>query len=278
MKAYSLHIGLNYIDQNHYSWDGRLKACVNDATDMEYIMSSLGYQTKKLLNENATRENVTKYIKELANKSKTNDIVVITYSGHGSVKPDFNSDEDDDLDETWCLYDGELIDDELRELWTLFKDKTRIVFISDSCFSGDVVRMHNNPTNDLQRITNINIVDNKLAYKSTPWEIAHTTYYRNKEFYDLILNKKQMIIDKDIKASIISISASLSNEPAYEGFFNGEFTNHLKKVWNGGKFSGNYRQFHRLITKSITRPQTPEIKYIGRPNPKFYKQSPFQVK
>src|SRR4030065_82189 len=49
--------------------------------------------------------------------------------------------EDDGLDETWCLYDGEFLDDELFELWTKFQPGVRILAFSDSCHSGTVLKM-----------------------------------------------------------------------------------------------------------------------------------------
>ena len=37
----SLHIGLNYVDPNHYSdWDGKLNAAEYDAKDMFFITKS----------------------------------------------------------------------------------------------------------------------------------------------------------------------------------------------------------------------------------------------
>ena len=44
----------------------------------------------------------------------------LTYSGHGGQAPDLNNEEPDGMDETWCLYDGQLIDDELYSSWGAF--------------------------------------------------------------------------------------------------------------------------------------------------------------
>jgi hypothetical protein len=71
---------------------------------------------------------------------RADDIFLLTYSGHGGQVPDTNGDEPDRKDETWVLYDGELVDDELHELYTQFKSGTRVVVLSDSCHSGTVTR------------------------------------------------------------------------------------------------------------------------------------------
>ena len=64
-----------------------------------------------------------------------------TYSGHGGQVDDVNGDEDDALDETWVLWDRQLIDDELFSLWSQFAPGVRITMLSDSCHSGTVLRM-----------------------------------------------------------------------------------------------------------------------------------------
>jgi hypothetical protein len=93
-----------------------------------------------LLDEQATRDEVRNTIAAAAAELKAGDVFMSTYAGHGSQVPDFNSDEDDGADETLCLFDGMLIDDELYELWSGFADDVRIVMISDSCHSGTVSR------------------------------------------------------------------------------------------------------------------------------------------
>ena len=50
------------------------------------------------------------------------------------------AEETDQLDETWVLYDRQLLDDELYDLWCRFAPGVRILMISDSCHSGTVSR------------------------------------------------------------------------------------------------------------------------------------------
>lgn len=140
-KGYSLHIGLNAVDPDHYEgWDGALNACVSDATSMEEIARSRGFDATKLLDDDATREAVKDRLDELAATLVAGDKLVISYSGHGGSVRDRNGDEDDGLDETWCLWDGQLLDDELNVHYTKFAPGVRIVVCSDSCHSGTVTR------------------------------------------------------------------------------------------------------------------------------------------
>ena len=47
---------------------------------------------------------------------------------------------EDGYDETWVLYDRQLVDDELYTLWSKFAPGVRIVVLSDSCHSGTAIR------------------------------------------------------------------------------------------------------------------------------------------
>lgn len=44
------------------------------------------------------------------------------------------------MDETWVLYDRQLVDDELYKIWSKFKPLVRILVFSDSCHNGTVTR------------------------------------------------------------------------------------------------------------------------------------------
>jgi hypothetical protein len=140
--GFALSIGLNSVDPGHYSgWSGELSGCEPDATDMKAIAKSQGFETETLLTRQATRGKVRKQLECLADRMKSGDLLVVSFSGHGGQVPDMNGDEEDGMDETWCLYDGEFLDDELFEIWMKFQPGVRILVFSDSCHSGTVLKM-----------------------------------------------------------------------------------------------------------------------------------------
>ncbi len=153
-KAISIHIGLNHIDKNFYGRDGQLNGCENDATFMQSLAKSRGFETTLLLSSqtitdaNNNEINQTSYdnvIKEIvyARSNLSDDgILLITFSGHGTQSPDGNNgildSEPDGQDECWMLFDGLLVDDTIFAYLTDFKPSQRVVIISDSCNSGSV--------------------------------------------------------------------------------------------------------------------------------------------
>ena len=141
-EGYALAIGLNALDPTHYAgWTGKLNGCEQDAQDMEGIALGRGLSAETLFTTAATRNAVLGRLSTLAGKLKSGDLLVVSYSGHGGQIPDQNGDEEDGMDETWCLYDGELLDDELNQAWSKFQDGVRILAFSDSCHSGTVLKM-----------------------------------------------------------------------------------------------------------------------------------------
>jgi hypothetical protein len=140
--GYALVIGLNRVDPARYDgWSGDLSGCEPDAMDMREIAISEGLNVEMLLTADATRDAVLGRLGALSEKLEPGDLLVVSYSGHGGQVPDQNGDEVDGLDETWCLYDGQLLDDELHGAWMKFRAGVRILAFSDSCHSGTVLKM-----------------------------------------------------------------------------------------------------------------------------------------
>src|SRR5215207_4739319 len=93
-RGISLHIGLNSVDPSHYGgWDGTLGACEFDATDMQSIANSRGFEPTILLTKSATAAAVKGAIERAANELESGDFFFVTYAGHGGQVPDRNGDE-----------------------------------------------------------------------------------------------------------------------------------------------------------------------------------------
>ncbi|WP_300449729.1 caspase family protein [Accumulibacter sp.] len=141
MSKRALCIGINNYPGTHMDLSG----CVNDANDWAAELTARGFSVSKLLDSQATKAAMVGGIQTLIASATSGDVVVITYSGHGTYVPDTNGDEVDGLDEGLCPYDlqtsGEaLLDDEINELFSARKAGVRLVLISDSCHSGTVTR------------------------------------------------------------------------------------------------------------------------------------------
>lgn len=109
-------------------------------------------------------------INDAATKLRPEDILLVSYSGHGGQVPDVSGDEKEDfMEKTWCLYDGQLIDGELRELRTNMASGMRVLVISDSCHSGSVIKSS---------------INGGVKFSDViPRDIIIRTYMANKSFY-----------------------------------------------------------------------------------------------
>jgi len=276
-KGMALTIGLNSVDPKHYGgWSGDLNACEADARDMAEIAKSMKFKISTLLTKSATRKNVASKISGAAKALKTGDMFMLSYSGHGGQLPDLNNDEPDAEDETWCLYDGELVDDELYDFFSKFKPGVRILVFSDSCHSGTVVKMAYYG-GSLTTGAGMS-APSGTGYRFMPSDVALRTYRDNKVFYDRILgNPKIKEAPEKVKASVLLISGCQDNQLSSDGDFNGLFTSQLLKVWKHSAFKGDYRKFHKDIVKRMPPDQTPDYFRTGKTNPMFEAQKPFTI-
>jgi hypothetical protein len=90
-----------------------------------------------LTDAQATEQNLRDALNHVAAEAGPDDTFVFFYSGHGGrlerAGPEMS--DPDALDETLVLYDEELRDDEVREMFSAINAGTTLMFL-DSCFSG----------------------------------------------------------------------------------------------------------------------------------------------
>lgn len=277
-KAISIHIGLNNVDPNAYEgWDGQLFGCVNDALAMQNIADSLGYLSTVVLNEQATADQIISEIGQAAWNLDANGILLLTFSGHGGQMPDTNGDEADGSDETWVLYDRQLIDDELYNLWSQFTAGARIVVISDSCHSGTVSRVREYQS--LQQVDSFarhyRTRSGPPRFRGIPNAVGVANYQHNRPKYAALQFASGSRTRDIMDASVLLISGCQDNQLSSDGDTNGLFTGTLLSVWQNGAFSGNYAAFHQAILNQMPSTQTPNYYLVGTDNPDFEGQNPF---
>ena len=254
----AMHVGVNRLDPAHYSgWRGELSGCEFDAHTMRSICENAGFTSAVLSNEKATRQAVLESIAKAASSLRHGDTFILTYSGHGSQLPDTIVDEPDGADETWCLYDGQLIDDELGRAWGRFEADVRVVLISDSCHSGSILWS----TIFGARPEWLDGGDEGGPRpKVMPSEFWARVYQANKAFYDAILSQPRPTIPQ---CNVIQIAACADNQIAIDEPDGGKFTKMLKLVWANGAFHGTYAELTKAVRLKLPLPNSPRLETIG---------------
>lgn len=293
-QAQSLHIGLNGVSAAAYEgWDGPLAACEFDAQDMAALARSQGMKARLLLTRKATRAAVLAALRAAAKSLKAGDLFFLSYSGHGGQVPDTDRDETDGQDETWCLHDGQLIDDELYVELARFAAGVRVLVLSDSCHSGTVTRARlPAPPPPGYRA------------KLMPDAIARRVWVAHRDFYDRLQTdarrqaaKVGTAVDPDaalahvavsgptataaalvgaFKPAVVLISGCQDNQTSLDGEHNGAFTEQLLRVWNHGAFAGSHASFHARIRAAMPPSQSPNLYTLG-PAAAFLAQRPFSL-
>jgi hypothetical protein len=202
--------------------------------------------------------------------------------------PDVSGDEADKQDETWCLYDGQLIDDELYFELSRFAAGVRILVLSDSCHSGTVTR-----------VAPPVLATTHQRPKLMPAAVAMRTYREHQAFYDKLqrdvakaagktamdpdtalanvaASGRLTAIVKNFKPAVVLISGCQDNQTSMDGDHNGAFTEQLLKVWNHGAFKGGYGKFHASIKAALPASQSPNLFALGKAGV-FLAQTPFTV-
>jgi metacaspase-1 len=293
-KGMSIHIGVNELS-DHYGGLESLKSCNKDAEDMAKIAVSAGFEILTVLkNQNATVLNVTTAITDSIKKLNDDDTLLITYSGHGTQKRETSPFDELDLkDETWCLFDRQIMDDELKIQWLKVEKKVRILVISDSCHSGTLVESNSTPLGMSKKTRKVSELKELLPQSVEDIFEVHKDIYKDAK---KIANKELEKI-KDARGSqnlliadLLLISACQEFGVTRDGLDNndnGAFTKSLKKIWTELTSLGinNYEDFSKAITESLkTSPNYQRVPnqisncYAVGNNGEFLKnQRPFKI-
>ncbi len=274
MTGYSLHMGLNRVSAAHYGSDQALKNPVADATAMAAIARKCGFEVAQLADANATVGNFARALTGLADKAISGDLVFLSYAGHGSNVFDRNGDETDSLDETWCLYDRMMLDDELYGLYTLFRPGVRLLIVSDSCHSGTVARIiaGDDPDHPLHPDP-----DRGELLRGIPEPQARAIYRANADDYEDAAALAAAGARGELRCVLQLFAACQDDQLAGDGIGNGFFTTKLLNRWADGAWSGSYTELFGALTDDMPRQQKPARQILGDNTDAFQAQRPFSI-
>lgn len=246
----ALCIGIN----DYPGTNNDLAGCVNDADDMADLLSGRGFEVVKLIDGEATREGMVAAMTKIVGDAEPGDVVVITYSGHGTWQADTGGDEPDMRDEALCPHDlatnGPLLDDDLFDIFAERRRGVRLVFLSDSCHSGSVSRTAP-PLGSAQR--------GKVRF------LAPGTFLRGADLARARVVEKASVKGLS-RGTALLISGCQDHEYSYDASFggrpNGAFTrvalDTLAKLDNGATYA-DWHLAIRAALPSADYPQTPQL-------------------
>ena len=279
-NGYSLHIGLNKVDKKAYPGMPELGMAVKDAVDWQKFARKKGFETRILKNSRAKADTVLSALNDLCESARAGDLVLITYSGHGGqIANNIPGREfPEAYDQTWCLYDRELLDEEIYDCFSRFRKAVRIVVVSDSCHSGTI-------TKDLQQLHCGQLLNEGLellapAYghqiKSVPPGTAGAHYVQNEELYTSI-QQKLSTKKFSMKAAVKLLAACQDDEVTYDGPQNGIFTASLLALLNNPMTAGlNAAGLYKHSGLAYHFPH-PNLFVYGSVIPSFDRHSPFEI-
>ncbi len=289
-RKYGLFVGIN----EYSDMIPPLGGCVNDATKLRAtLIAKYGFKaadTTLLTDAKATRDGIMGKIKAYEKLAGAGDLFVFHYSGHGSLFPDAESEEQDETkiiyyeetmpdgsvetyyprdkyDSTLVPIDAEkatsgkpwknmILDDELYALFSAFTKKgARVIFISDSCFSGSIARNEKN----------------KYPERFVP---LHKVF-RAKSFDEVKITKpattSRTTAPPQLGNLYLTLTAADANETALDGGSGegprmGLFTSNLVKALNAkGTTAMNYTQLMTKVGKTVSKIASEDMNHNQNP-------------
>jgi hypothetical protein len=255
-RGISIHIGVNH----PASMTPPLTRSEETAWQMAELACQAGYQAIHVLRgPEATRQAVGTLLADAAHALRAGQTLFVSFSGHGSRVRDLDGDERDGWDETWCLHDADLVDDELAGYWRLLPAGARALVVAESCFGAGGGRLGDD---GMARTRPWDVAPDRPVYRSAgpgPWRDVKQAAQPPSSCI-----ARARAHDDGIRASVLMLAGASEDRHAQEGVY----TPRLLEVWEGGAFRGSYCDLHREVCARVTRemqahPQEPQILMLG---------------
>ena len=266
----ALLIGVNQVDPAGYggSWDGKLDFCEKDATAVAEITTAQGFSNTLLLTDQATKAAVREAIGHAAATLRDGDVFTLFFSGHGNTTRDITGDEADrgnKRDETLCLFDTQILDDEVYALGQRFEPGVRVLVLTDACHSGSILRGG----------------EDDLTPKAMDEVASKVLKRRNPNLYADM--RAQLPPVQPVKASVLQLAGCREDQLSYESRSkqHGQFTAALLTAWSSaaadGGFRGNYEALFNTMHDLMPAKQKPVMDRLGVEDSRFATDPVFSI-
>lgn len=273
MARFALCIGIN----DYPGTDMELAGCVNDAQDWADELRGRGFAARTLLDAEATKAAMVASMRDTIAQGRDGDLVVITFSGHGtyvfdSADDGSRGDEGDGFDEALCPHDvqatGEpLLDDELHALFAARRPGVRLLLVADSCHSGTVSRDAVRPGAPRKRFLPPTAWRKPAAARATPaaWPARNFARTASSAFAPALqpAAADTAPLDDVLLAGCMEGKRNFSYDALIDNRANGAFTHFALKALRALPAGATYADWHAAITPRLLPtedfPQAPQL-------------------
>jgi hypothetical protein len=236
---------------NDYAYSP-LTGCVADAETWTRSLQGAGFDVTALLNERATRSAIVGTLEKMIADSRSGDVLVFQYSGHGTQVPDDSGDElngdTPGLDEALCPYDyaagALLVDDDIGTIFARLPDGVNLTCFMDCCHSGTMSRFAlagmaaQRPADPTAR---------PRYLRATPDMVeAHRRYRANTGGTRGAASKRGPSTMREVV-----FSACRSDEAAWESNGQGEFTVRATRILNASSGQLSNTEFADMVSAAF---------------------------
>jgi hypothetical protein len=235
--------------------DSPLAGCVRDATIWASALENLGFDVTTVLNGDGTRQRVLDALQALVVGSRSGEVLVFQYAGHGTQAVDLTGDESDRYDEALVPVDYHtgalLLDDDLADVYRRLPLGVVLTLFMDCCHSGTNSRFA-----PLDRSQARGSERRRFLQLTADLEEAH------RRFRDRAGSPAPTSAEESLPG-VIHFAACLDNQYAYESDGQGHFTRvataGLAAAVSRGVTNEDYGSDIATKVIAIGKPQTPRL-------------------
>lgn len=230
-------VGINYI-----STGNELQGCINDAENMQKLLTNEGFTVEMCVERAATTAGIKAGLQRLVTGVVPGDVIVFHYSGHGSQLP--SSKESDGFEEIICPIDLNwttrvITDDDLAAIFNTVPNGVNVTVVLDCCHSGSGL-------------------DQTISYSPTSFVPARTIAQSGTNRYmappadiKTRLEGRQLVnweTKKDINATALLIAGCRSDQTSADAYIDGTWQGAATAALIAAYNANNTLTYRQLIT------------------------------